>query len=399
MFIPLVENIVTTRSRQFEDSLPSPAQNFISDGLPQEVRDKLIRLITNYQSNEQTMDAILETARFGNAQYTGYIGIGSQYKTLLHLACEYGKNELARHLLEEGADVNAPSWFYATPHSPPTSGGTPLSWACSSYMYTLDIERRLELVDMLAAHGADMNAPSGEYGSSPLEEACMEASIDPDYEKMALRIIERGADISSEGRAGNGKYSLLSLPVSRGCTEVVRKICEAGYDVNFAGEGSAPLLLVSPNTAKAVDMARILLDYGADPNITCSEQTLADYPGDAGKTPLTSLCEREFDSYDSEKEFARYKELMELLLQRGADVNKGTGKGITALMYMCNHLVPENTLDEQALDIARLLLKYGANPAQHDQEGKTACDYLKTTDKALLDKIFQSLPELAPVKK
>lgn len=79
---------------------------------------------------------------------------GTDYNniTALHYATERGKVEMARLLLEHGADIE-----FRDPW-----GNTPLSNAVFYYKN----ERGLEMIDLLLSYGADVNA-NNNYGVSP----------------------------------------------------------------------------------------------------------------------------------------------------------------------------------------------------------------------------------------
>lgn len=93
--------------------------------------------------------------------------------TALHWAAHDGHYEIAALLLRHGADLTAQETRYW--------GGTPLHWAS---------ERQPLLVDLLLAHGADLNSRNHRTGQTPLHYC---ARCD-DVPEVAELLLARGAD-------------------------------------------------------------------------------------------------------------------------------------------------------------------------------------------------------------
>lgn len=128
----------------------------------------------------------------------GYNGI-----TPLHSACYYGNAEMAKMLIDSGADVNAAN----------LEGGTPLRDAC--------VYDSLELVDMLIQAGADVNRRDTEIGNTPLFHM---NSID-----VAKALINAGADVNA--RNDNGSTPLHCACVWAGL-DVIKLLVESGAELN-----------------------------------------------------------------------------------------------------------------------------------------------------------------------
>ena len=153
------------------------------------------------------------------------------------LAALRGKAEVVRYLLEKGASANAKDPWYA-----------PLSKAVYADNTTI--------IDLLLAKGADPKR------GTPLLYAT-------DNAKLFRYMVSKGADIHAPGRV---KETLLSDTVDDLNLENTRFLLERGLDVN-EGEGGYPPLTrlcfsVSKPEDKVLAVARLLLDKGADPNIT-----------------------------------------------------------------------------------------------------------------------------------
>jgi ankyrin repeat protein len=129
--------------------------------------------------------------------------------TLLHWATMEGHTELAKGLIDAGADVNAKD----------SAKQTPLHWA---------IQRNtIELAKMLIDAGADVNAESN-WESTPLHWVAMEG-----YTELAKMLIEAGADVNAEEKWGR---TPLHLAARNGNAELARVLIEAGADVNAEDE-------------------------------------------------------------------------------------------------------------------------------------------------------------------
>ncbi len=113
---------------------------------------------------------------------------------------------------------------------------------------------------------------------------------------------------------------------------------------------------ISQNNISAIDM---LLSKGADINAALARLSM---------TPLI------FAVINNQNVAAEY------LILRGADINKTDAVGRTAIHYAAHN---------NNIKVFELLQKYGADPYQKDQEGKSAYDYLPADirDKIVLSKL------------
>jgi ankyrin repeat protein len=100
--------------------------------------------------------------------------------TPLHLAAFFGHPEIARLLVERGADTNVVA------RNPMRV--MPLHSAAAA--------RQLEIAELLVNHGADVNA-SQERGFTPLHEAAQNGDLE-----LARLLLERGADREQETEDG-----------------------------------------------------------------------------------------------------------------------------------------------------------------------------------------------------
>ncbi|CAM9667156.1 unnamed protein product [Ectocarpus sp. 8 AP-2014] len=180
-------------------------------------------------------------------------------------------------------------------------------------------------------------------------EACAKGS-GPD-DRAALAVLNVKADLCR---------ALLShcADASNMCLADVLDVLAAAFaDVNAGNLSEETVLMYSAGCPEAV---RALVRLGADAN-------RADCCG------YTALF------------FAKDKEVVDMLLAAGADVNARAEDGITPLMHACFHT---------DIEVARALLESGADPNLWDDEGRTVlsviCSELCDFVVAMLDLLLRS---------
>ncbi len=281
--------------------------------------------------NAAMAEALLTAGADANAKAPGDI-------TILMTAARTGNPEIVRLLIEHGADVNAKGLTY---------GETALDWAVD--------ENHAEAAKILIAHGADVNGrtdslerakdrfglegvltilPHGSW--TPLMYAARQGSSD-----AARTLLDAGASINLTDPDGttalmvaiiNSHYDTAALLTERGAdVNIVDKsgmaALYAAVDMNTLGEvfGRPGRAVVSKLTA--LDLMKVLLEHGANPNAALKTPTLqrAHTPGEPtlgeGSTPLMRAAK----NGDSAT--------IRLLIDHGAELNARQKNGTTALMF------------------------------------------------------------------
>ena len=247
---------------------------------------------------------------------------------LLLCASKFGDLEIARQLLDAGADVSTAD----------NKGRTPLRAAVENGHETL--------ARLLLDRGADVS--TADDGWTPLHAAAMSG-----HEALAGLLLDRGADASTDGHHG---CTPLNAAAASGHEAVVRLILDRGFDVSVADDdGRTPL-----HSAAAIGheaLARLLLDRGAD--FSTADKN--------GRTPLRVAAA------------SGHEELAWLLLDRGADVS-------TADLNRRTPLHAAATKGHEAL--ARLLLDRVADVSTADRYEVTPLHAAAAIGKEALLRLF-----------
>lgn len=167
----------------------------------------------------------------------------------------------------------------------------------------------MEQIKRLIKEGVNINARDTNSNTA------LNHAIEEEHEKIALYLIEAGADIHEEadGSTPLALASVMALP------SVVKQLLKSGAKINNKHTAlTTPIFLAgyTPNNPKRAECVKLLLDAGADPNAPSkrSSQTVLMYAAEFGDT-----------------------EIVKHLIEAGADITaKDTGRstnGYTALLY------------------------------------------------------------------
>ena len=370
-------------------------------GPAEAIADPIALIEAAKRTDHPAVRALIEGGTDVNSRY----GDGT---TALHWAAHRDALDLVVVLLEAGADASASD----------DHGVTPLTLAC--------LNGNLSIVDTLLAAGADANATrsNGEtplmtaarVGSLPTVRRLLAAGADPNtteatlgqnalmfavanhHTAVARTLLEIGASASARSK---DRFTPLLFAAQQGNLEAAALLLSAGAAVNeaapdgiggntnarsrFVPDTEAAALLVAIDSGHA-DLARFLLEQGADPN-----------HADAGRTALHAAVQRQMP------------DVVTALLERGAAPNVRLEKRlpfVSRRIGQSNGLTPSNigatpfflAASFGDLEIMRMLVEGGADPMRRVDDGTTAlmvaagADYVEGADKYGLRWFGDNLP-------
>ena len=278
--------------------------------------------------------------------------------TALMLASASGETTAVAALLDKGADVNAREYDRLQ---------TPLIFAAAN--------NRLEAVRLLIARGADKNAATKLTDLSALSRNGenpdgRNLAVKPETRPRPPKILVPGVErqhLFNEQVAWQGGMTPLLYAVRQGHAEVARALLDAGVDVNQrkGGDNASALLVATVNGQ--FDLAAMLLDRGANPNLIAEN----------GVAPLYAAINLTWApraGYPQPRAQANqklsYLDYMTRLLDAGADPNQRVSKKV----WYSNYNFDQSGIDEAGAtpfwraaygaDVAamKLLVSYGADP-------------------------------------
>ncbi|WP_309669476.1 ankyrin repeat domain-containing protein [Gemmatimonas sp.] len=318
----------------------------------------------------------------------------------LHFAASNGDPATVAALLDKGApvDIREGAW-----------GQTPLMWAASA--------NRLAALDMLIKRGANLELASKIEDISAKEKAERAMLVQRGRRVAAMKAADAAPTVAAAGPAASGApatprvavavaapapaaaatvkrdsaptpppqtgfnnrgptygdlignkggLTALLFAVRDGSDECVTRLLEAGAKINHVSEGdhTSPLLMATINGR--FDMAKMLLEKGADVKLQ----------SDAGATPLYATINVQWAAKSlypqptaQLQQTTSYLDLMESFLKAGADVNVRLKKHLWFMSYNFD-LLGVNTVGATAfwraaygtdVPAMKLLVKYGAD--------------------------------------
>jgi len=258
-------------------------------------------------------------------------------KTALHRACslQYNKKslELAKLLVEFGADINLPDQH----------GYTPLN-------LTLILGGNIDLAWYLINQGADVNIKANE-GTTTLMGAAKSHSPE-----LITYLLNKGFDINAQNEEGKTPLIYaLGNDYTRNHIPVIRLLLKAGADVNIktkTGFTALHTAAIENNDSINPKAAQLLIDAGAKVNVASSA---------SGATPL------------HEAVMTNNAITAEILLKNGADTGARNNKGWTPLAMIMDGLKERYSVPAR---MVKLLVENGADINTKGFTGKTILNHL-----------------------
>ena len=235
--------------------------------------------------------------------------------TPLYGAAGKGHVEVARLLIQRGADIN---------HST-KKGDTPLLFAAFA--------NHIEIVRMLLEKGACVDCENLQ-GATPLIWAAGKG-----YIELSQLLIQRGADINHSMKKGD---TPLLFTAFANHIEIVRMLLEKGARVDCENlQGVTPLMWAAGKGY--IELSQLLIQHGADINHRTKK----------GDTPLIFAA------------FANHIEIVNLLVAAGARIDDPDDLGRSALIIVAGS-------PNGSLEVAQLLMEKGADINRVSRNGETA---------------------------
>ena len=249
--------------------------------------------------------------------------------TLLHQACISGRPDVAKLLIDNGADIHVENIY----------GYTPLKLACD--------HKSPEIVRLLIKSGADINVQDY-LGRTPLQFAFGEKLYD-----IATLLIKKGAAINEKDSGGLAPLHWACL---RNQSDIAALLIEKSAYINDPDDaGRTPLHWAAGRNYQ--NITQLLIDNDADINAQDNE----------GRTPLHLAIEN------------NYNDIAKLLIENDADINARDATGKTPLYY---------AIENDCLDIATLLMERGADINAQDHKGFTPLDLALELDSQHIGKLL-----------
>ncbi len=339
----LTSSAVTSGSKAGGPRTHLVAENkYISNSLKTAMKirniDIIEKIIANYPE-KNNLDYLETAMKYGYADVVMlFVKHRSNKYSIspITLAIEEGQLEIARILIEQGTDLDQ---IKQDRYGPIVSRKSPLTAAIA--------KGHIELIKLLTAFKAKLNARDGK------ENIPLVYAIEEEQFGIAKMLIEAGANLDQANQNTYylevSKKSPLTAAIAKGRIELIKLLIAFKAKLN-ARDGNSNTPLVYAIEEGQFGIAKMLIEAGADPNTANKSKFIHSFKF-YDKSPLIAAVE------------AENKELVELLLDRGANINQSSN----AKAPLTTAIRTGNT------EIADLLLARGADLSRIDENQKLYC--------------------------
>lgn len=332
----------------------------------------------NVRNKQKVNDAMVQAAQSGDfgrvknlltkgADVNGkglMLNAANVYSTPLIEAAKSGNTELAQYLIHHGAKINAQGTSSIGNYG---KGDTALMCAAAV--------AQIRMMRLLIRNGANLRIKN-EWGQNAMTKAMDACSI------PAIKLLRRAGMSVRDLPAQKGmRFAIDSTgqyTSEKTVFKVFKYLLDIGANPNARGfqdmGDTNTVLMIACGAAHGREgswdscpaVARLLLERGANPNLTNTE----------GETALACAA-----STQDPKMF----KVVGLLLAHGAKVNARQADGSTALIQAAQSS-SDNALSVQD---APALLSHGADTRIRDENGKTALDYARSNGSKSLVRLLE----------
>ncbi|MFV0948803.1 ankyrin repeat domain-containing protein, partial [Wolbachia endosymbiont of Nasonia giraulti] len=238
-------------------------------------------------------------------------------KTPLHYAIESGNTEIVKYLIDRGANPNIQDAYSETP------------------LYSAIYSGNTEIVKYLLDHNADPNSKG--FYTFPLL-----AAIKLGHAEIVKSLVEHGADL---GIKNTSAQTLLHYAIELKHTEIAKYLIDRGIDVDTRDISSGKSPLHFAMHMKDMEVVKYLIEHNADIDIQNSYGlTLLHLAVDLGN-----------------------KKMIEQLVEKGANINAQDNDGWTPLVHAVRN---------GQLDAVKHLIENGADINVVGKEGDRLLDHI-----------------------
>ena len=280
--------------------------------------DNLVKAINENKEENIKLHSKRDTVNQLTKDYISHARI-----TPLFLASKLGRTNAVKILLGKGANVNAVDEL----------GRTALQAACE--------ENYEDVVDILLSSDADPNT-GGVDGLRTPSTTCLGGSIKSRNTSVLQKLLDAGAHVNfseepnqeldwpSQRVASSGNY--LHSALREPCPDILELLCRHGCDSNARDDNEETPLFLAVRKLD-VNSSRILLEYGANPNIVTDQGNTLNIA--AATVPIN-------------------KEMIQLLVENGAELNiRERMNRVPLALYLSNFNMNKD------VSIVKYLIKHG----------------------------------------